>query len=35
MSIELMSEVRPQLNTIEKLVIGEAGGAWEKTMCNK
>ena len=30
-----MSEVRPQLNTTEKWVIVETGGAWEKTMCNK
>ena len=35
MSIELMSEVRPQLNTTEKWVIVETGGAWEKTMYNK
>ena len=35
MSIGLMSEVRPQLNTTEKLVIVETGGAWEKTMYNK
>ena len=35
MSIGLMSEVRPQLNTTEKWVIVETGGAWEKTMYNK
>ena len=35
MSIGLMSEVRPQLNTREKWVIVETGGPWEKTMYNK
>ena len=35
MSFESMTEVRPQLNTTEKSVIVEIGGAWEKTICNK
>ena len=35
MSIGLMSEVRPQLNTTKKWAIVETGGAWEKTMFNK